>query len=182
MTEQETYPRVVFGFWVYLMSDCILFATLFATFAVLNQRSFGDNLPYALTETLILLTSSFACGLAGLAARNNEKNKVIAWFTIVFLLGLSFVVMELREFAQLVQEGNSWQRNASFSAFFTLVGTHGIHISVGLLWMLVLISQIVRHGLSNVSLRRLACLRLFWHFLDIVWIFIFTFVYLLGGK
>jgi cytochrome o ubiquinol oxidase subunit 3 len=179
--------KTLFGFWVYIMTDCVLFATLFATYAVLHNNTFGGptardlfNLPYALTETLILLTSSFTCGLTLLALQNNDKKKVIAWFGITFLLGIAFLGMELSEFNRFVHEGNSWQRSAFLSAFFTLVGTHGLHICVGLLWMTVVIWQVWRRGLTPSTIRRQTCLRMFWHFLDVVWIFIFTFVYLMG--
>jgi cytochrome o ubiquinol oxidase subunit 3 len=177
----------VFGFWVYLMTDCILFATLFATYAVLHNSTYGGpgahelfSLPFALTETLILLTSSFTCGLTMLAVESRDKNKVLMWIGITFLLGVSFIAMEFVEFKHLVQEGNSWQRSAFLSSFFTLVGTHGLHITTGLLWMVVLLVQILRRNLSPAILRRLTCFRLFWHFLDLVWVFIFTIVYLIG--
>jgi len=185
---EETYSKTIFGFWTYLMTDCILFATLFATFLVLHKNTFGGpgakelfSLPFALTETLILLTSSFTCTLSKLAAFRNDKNKVIAWFAVTFLLGVAFIAMELNEFAHLVHDGNSWQRSGFLTAFFTLVGTHGLHISTGLLWMIILIVPVFRNGLTPVSLKRLTCLRMFWHFLDIVWIFIFTIVYLMGA-
>lgn len=185
--QHETYTKTLFGFWVYLMTDCILFATLFATYGVLHNNTYGGptgqvlfSAPYALTETLILLVSSFTCGPAMLAAERNEKNKVIAWFGITFLLGISFLAMELTEFTHLVQQGNSWERNAFLSSFFTLVGTHGLHITVGLMGMVVLMVQVLRRGLTPAVLLRLTCLRLFWHFLDVVWIFIFTLVYLMG--
>lgn len=178
----------MFGFWVYLMTDCVLFASLFATFAVLRNSTFGGppgrelfSMPYVLTETLILLTSSFTCGLAILAARRRAQNQVVFWFAITFLLGLSFLGMELTEFRRLVIEGNSWRRSGFLSSFFTLVGTHGLHITIGLLWMAVLVIQAVRRGLTSATIRRLTLLSLFWHFLDIIWIFIFTIVYLVGA-
>lgn len=187
----ETQPdssKSIFGFWVYLMTDCLLFASLFATFAVLHNNTFGGpsarelfSLPYVLTETLLLLTSSFTCGLAMLAAYRNRQKMVIAWFGVTFLLGLAFLTMEVLEFRQLYLEGNSWQRSGFLSAFFTLVGTHGLHITAGLMWMLILILQILRHGLAGFVIRRLTMLSLFWHFLDIIWIFIFTIVYLMGA-
>jgi cytochrome o ubiquinol oxidase subunit 3 len=182
------YSRTVFGFWVYLMTDCLLFGTLFAAYIVLhNNTNGGDsgrvlfNLPFVLTETLILLSSSFTCGLSMLAAYCNKKNLVLACFGVTFLLGLSFLTLELHEFARLVAEGNSWQRSAFLSSYFTLVGTHGLHISIGLLWMLVLTVQILRRGLTPSTMRRQTCFRMFWHFLDVVWIFIFTIVYLMGA-
>jgi cytochrome o ubiquinol oxidase subunit 3 len=120
--------------------------------------------------------------LAGLASERQEKNKVIGWFAVTFLLGISFLAIELSEFIHLAREGNSWQVSGFLTAFFTLVGTHGLHISVGLLWMIVLVAPIFRQGITPVIFKRLTCLRLFWHFLDVVWIFIFTFVYLMGEK
>lgn len=187
--QQEVYSKTLFGFWVYLMSDCVLFASLFATYAVLSNSTFGGpsghdlfSLPFVLTETLILLTSSFTCGLATLVAYRQAKKQVIAWFGVTFLLGLAFLTMELTEFTRLVQEGNSWERSAFLSAFFTLVGTHGLHITVGLIWILVVMIQVAYREITWNTLRRLACLSLFWHFLDVVWIFIFTVVYLMGAK
>ncbi len=185
---QEIYAKTVLGFWLYLMSDCILFATLFATYAVLHNNTYGGptsrdlfNLPYALTETLILLTSSFTCGLGMLFARRHHLYKVFTLFGITFLLGISFLVLEINEFIHLVQEGYSWQRSAFLSAYFTLIGTHGLHITSGLLWIIVMMAQILFSGLTLVHLKRLMCLSLFWHFLDIIWIFIFTIVYLMGA-
>jgi len=180
--------KTVFGFWVYLMTDCVLFASLFATYAVLHNNTFGGpsgselfNLQFVLTETILLLTSSYTCGLAMLAARRGDKRQVLIWFTITFLLGLGFLGMELNEFHHLVQEGNSWRRSGFLSSFFTLVATHGLHITIGLLWIIVLLSQVVQKGLVRPVVRRLTMLSLFWHFLDVVWIFIFTIVYMKGS-
>lgn len=177
----------IFGFWVYLMTDCVLFATLFATFAVLRDNTFGGpsgrelfSMPFVLTETLILLTSSFTVGLAILAAHRRARKQVLSWLAVTFLLGLTFLGLEISEFTNLYHEGNSWQRSGFLSAFFTLVGTHGLHITAGLTWILVIMARIARHGLGVINVRRLTCLSLFWHFLDIIWIFIFTIVYLLG--
>ena len=187
-SETEIYSKTLFGFWVYLMTDCILFGTLFATYAVLHASTFGGptarelfHLPHALAETLILLTSSFTCGLATVAAHRNDKAKVLTWFGVTFLLGVAFLTLELTEFRHLVREGNSWQRSAFLSSFFTLVGTHGAHITAGLLWIAVLMAQIIPRGLTVHTFKRLVCLSLFWHFLDVVWIFIFTIVYLMGA-
>lgn len=185
---QDTYSKTLFGFWVYLMTDCILFGTLFTTYIVLHTHTFGGpsghdlfSMPYALVETLLLLTSSFTSGLAMLPCYHYDKNKLLFWFAITFLLGLAFVSMEVNEFVHLTLEGNGWTRSAFLTVFFTLVGTHGLHISLGLVWMVVLLIPVWRHGLTPVSFKRLSCLRLFWHFLDVVWIFIFTIVYLMGG-
>ncbi|MBM3192947.1 MAG: cytochrome o ubiquinol oxidase subunit III [Chlamydiae bacterium] len=183
----ENYTKTVYGFWVYLMTDCILFGILFATYGVLHNQTFGGpsgkelfNMPFVLGETIALLTSSFTCALAGLASHQEKKNKTLFWFLITFFLGLTFVTMELIEFTHLVKEGNSWERSAFLSSFFTLVATHGTHISFGLIWMTVMMCQIAYFGFKPVIHKRLMCLRMFWHFLDVVWIFIYTVVYLMG--
>ncbi|HET9174358.1 MAG TPA: cytochrome o ubiquinol oxidase subunit III [Candidatus Saccharimonadales bacterium] len=179
--------KSIFGFWAYIMTDCVLFASLFAVYAVLHTNTFGGpggkqifNLPLVLTETMALLTSSFTTGLALLASRRRQKSQVLLLLIITFILGILFLSIELTEFRHLVHEGNSWRRSGFLSSFFALVGTHGIHITSGLIWLAVLISQIITSGFSRGVMRRLAMFSLFWHFLDIVWIFIFTIVYLLG--
>ncbi|HSX36680.1 MAG TPA: cytochrome o ubiquinol oxidase subunit III [Patescibacteria group bacterium] len=179
--------KTLLGFWTFIMTDCILFASLFATYAVLHVNTFGGpsgkelfSLPFVLSETLILLTSSFTCGLALLAARRRDKTQTIALLALTFLLGAAFLTLELTEFRHLALEGNSWRRSGFLSAFFTLVSTHGAHITSGLIWMAVMLGQIARQGFTRGVTRRLTMLALFWHFLDIVWIFIFTVVYLLG--
>lgn len=175
------------GFWIYLMTDCILFGCLFATYAVLHNNTFGGpagrdlfDMPFVLSETLLLLTSSFTCGLAVVASRRALKTQVLAWITITFLLGAAFLTLELNEFINLAAEDHSWQASAFLSSFFTLVGTHGAHISVGLLWALVLGWQFIKQGFTAGTTRRLVLFSLFWHFLDVIWIFIFTIVYLMG--
>ncbi len=191
MTDHHTQnlSKTLLGFWVYLMTDCILFATLFATYAVLYTKTFGGpsgadifSLPFVLAETLILLTSSFTCGLALLGAEDTRKGKTLFWFGITFLLGVAFLALEIKEFTHLINEGNSFERSAFLSAFFTLVGTHGLHIATGLIWMIILLVPVAKEGITPTSFRRLTCLKLFWHFLDVVWIFIFTLVYLMGAK
>jgi cytochrome o ubiquinol oxidase subunit 3 len=179
--------KTLFGFWAYLMTDCVLFATLFATFAVLRNNTFGGpggeelfSLPFVLSETLILLTSSFTCGLGLLYAREHNKNLVFILFSITFLLGAAFLTLELNEFHKLATEGNSWRRSGFLSAFFTLVGTHGAHITAGLIWIAVMMMRVSQKGLNSVNIKRLTMLSMFWHFLDIVWIFIFTIVYMMG--
>lgn len=188
MHEKASREGVLFGFWIYLMTDLLMFAVLFATFAVLRNNTFGGitihniyNPPYVLTETLILLTSSFTCGLGMLYAKSLHKEKTIVMFLLTLALGLSFLVMELSEFNTLITEGNSWTRSAFLSSFFTLIGAHGLHIAAGSVWMIILLVQLFRKGLSSSIIGKLTLLSLFWHFLDIVWIFIFTFVYLIGG-
>jgi cytochrome o ubiquinol oxidase subunit III len=184
---QADSAKTVFGFWIYLMTDCVLFASLFATFVVLRNNTWGGaagnelfSLPFVLTETLILLVSSFTAGLGLLAARRRDQRQVLVFFGLTMLLGVFFLALELSEFHKLYEEGNSWRRSGFLSAFFTLVGTHGAHITAGLLWMAVMMFRTVRKGLSSVTLKRLTLLTMFWHFLDIIWIFIFTVVYLFG--
>ncbi len=176
-----------YGIWVYLMSDCVLFASLFATYAVLHSETFGGptsaqifDLSFVFKETLVLLTSSFTCGLAYLAARDGKKNVAVWALLATFALGLTFLAMELSEFGKLVAEGHGWNVSAFLSSYFTLVGTHGLHVFLGSLWLLVLLAHMGQRGLTTLTVRRLAYFSLFWHFLDIIWIFIFTIVYLMG--
>lgn len=178
----------IFGFWIYLMSDCILFAVVFAVYAVLvNNVVDGPtgkeifNLPYVLVQTFCLLISSLTYGMAMLALVKRNKAQVLRWLALTFLFGLIFVVLEVNEFHLLISEGYGPQRSAFLSAFFALVGTHGLHVTFGLGWMAVLMVQISRKGLTAVNNTRLMCLSLFWHFLDIVWICLFTVVYLMGA-
>lgn len=185
--ETARHGTTALGFWIYLMTDCILFASLFATYAVLRDSTYGGSsgkdlfdMPFVLAETLILLTSSFVCGLTLLSAKYSRTKLVVIGLIITFLLGAAFLTLELTEFTHLAQDGHSWQASAFLSAFFTLVGTHGAHISVGLIWIIVMIGQILRKGLARNVIRRLTLFSLFWHFLDVVWIFIFTIVYLMG--
>jgi cytochrome o ubiquinol oxidase subunit 3 len=184
---QDVFSKTTLGFWMYLMTDCLLFAVLFATYALLNKETFGGpssndlfSLPLAFGETMLLLFSSVTCGFGILSAVQNHKNRVMGWLAITFVLGAVFIGMEVHEFAQLVSEGNSWERSAFLSSFFTLVGTHGLHVSIGLLWIFVMLGQLFFQGITTDTFRRLVVFSLFWHFLDLVWIFIFTFVYLLG--
>ncbi|WKE67474.1 cytochrome o ubiquinol oxidase subunit III [Gallaecimonas kandeliae] len=177
----------VFGFWIYIMTDCVLFATLFATYAVLYTHTAGGpsgkdifELPYVLVETFLLLVSSFTSGLSMLAVHAGNKQKTIFWLVVTALLGAGFVGMEINEFHHLIEEGMGPDRSAFLSAFFTLVGTHGFHVSCGLVWMVLMMVQVAREGLTDVNSTRLQCLSLFWHFLDIVWICVFTVVYLMG--
>ena len=183
--EAEATDRVLFGFWVYLMTDLLMFSVLFACYAVLHNNTFGGataselfSLPVALTETLILLTSSFTVGIAMVAARNRDKTQTLIWFGLTFVLGLAFLVLELKEFSALIHEGHTLKTNAFLSSFFILVGTHGLHITSGLVWMATTMGYIMKRGLNAPLVRKLSMLSLFWHFLDIVWIFIFTIVYL----
>jgi cytochrome o ubiquinol oxidase subunit 3 len=184
---EDAGSLTVFGFWIYLMTDCILFATLFAGYAVLRDSVAGGpstvdifELPYVLTETMLLLFSSITYGYAMLAMNRDEPTYVIRWLGLTFLLGLGFIGMEINEFHHLIQEGYGPDRSGFLTAFFTLVGTHGAHVATGLVWMAILMWQVKRKGINTTTATRLSCLSLFWHFLDVVWICVFTVVYLLG--
>ncbi|HHG0471539.1 TPA: cytochrome o ubiquinol oxidase subunit III [Proteus mirabilis] len=178
----------VFGFWIYLMSDLILFASLFATYAVLvNGIADGPSgkeifsLPFVLVETFLLLFSSITFGFAMLSMNKGSVSQVNLWLFITFLFGLGFVVMEVYEFHELIAEGYGPDRSAFLSAFFALVSTHGLHVTAGLVWIIIMMIQVSRRGLTDVNRTRLSCLSLFWHFLDVVWICVFTVVYLMGA-
>lgn len=178
----------VLGFWLYIMTDCVLFGCLFATFLVLNTPNMHTqslkqfiDLPYVLVETFLLLASNFTFCLATLDMHQNKMQRVLAWLFLTFLLGAGFVVMELREFYHLAMEGFRWDVSGQASSFFTLVGTHGLHVSIGLCWILLMMIQIPMMKITHVTKRRMTYLGLFWNFLDIVWIFVFTIVYLLGA-
>jgi cytochrome o ubiquinol oxidase subunit 3 len=187
MQEAPIEDTKVFGFWLYLMTDLVIFAALFATYVVLRDSTFGGpsghdlfEIRTALFETMILLTSSFTCSLATLAVYKNQKNQILLWLALTFLLGSAFLALEIAEFIHFVSIGASWSRSGFLSAFFTLVGTHGFHISCGLLWMLVAMFRVFSRPLSSPAISQLFRLAFFWHFLDVVWIFIFSVVYALG--
>ena len=183
----DTVAIEAFGFWIYLMSDLILFATLFATFVVLHNNVAGGptgkelfDVPYLLGETLFLLVSSVAYGLVMLAVHDGKKRSVLIGLAVAFLLGLGFVCMEVNEFHGMIAAGNGPDRSAFLSSFFTLVGTHGTHVTFGLIWMAVMMVQVAVKGLTAPVQSRLMRLSMFWHFLDIIWIGIFSIVYLTG--
>ncbi|BDH46825.1 cytochrome o ubiquinol oxidase subunit III [Salmonella enterica subsp. enterica serovar Choleraesuis] len=178
----------IFGFWIYLMSDCILFASLFATYVVLSGGTAGGptgkdifELPFVLVETFLLLLSSITYGMAVIAMHKDNGSKVISWLALTFLFGAGFVAMEIYEFHHLIVEGYGPQRSGFLSGFFGLVGTHGLHVTCGLIWMAVMMIQVSRRGLTSTNRTRLMCLSLFWHFLDVVWICVFSVVYLMGA-
>jgi cytochrome o ubiquinol oxidase subunit 3 len=177
----------VFGFWIYLMSDCLLFSGLFAAYAVLSGSTVDGptgkelfDLKFVLGETFLLLCSSLTFGLAMIGAHKGSKATLLGWLLVTFLLGAGFLGMELYEFNHLIAEGAGPGRSAFLSAFFTLVATHGLHVTAGILWLIVLVIQVLMRGLTPKMMTRLSCLSLFWHFLDIIWIGVFTVVYLLG--
>lgn len=178
----------VFGFWLYILTDCILFGCLFATFLVLNSPGYPGpilknyvNLRDVLVETFLLLVSNLTFCLAILNLYRDKLDKVQLWLGITFLLGASFIFLEVSEFIHLVHEGFRWDVSGAISAFFTLVGTHGLHVAFGLLWIIIMIIQLPLIKLNHVKRRRMTYLGLFWNFLDIVWIFVFTIVYLMGA-
>ncbi|GKU77694.1 cytochrome o ubiquinol oxidase subunit III [Paenibacillus sp. L3-i20] len=176
-----------FGFWLFLISDVILFGVLFATFIVLRLNTAGGptggdliELPGIIASTFILLTSSFTSGIALLEMNRGNKKGLIRWLIITALLGASFIYLEVSEFIHLVHEGANIGTSAYWSAFFTLVGAHGLHVSLGLVWMMSIIIQISRRGITPVTKRKVNIVSLYWHFLDVIWIFVFTIVYLMG--
>lgn len=187
MTHEEAADdRTMFGFWIYIMTDLLMFAVLFAVFAVLRNNTDGgpgaaDLLsPHlAFVETLLLLASSFAIGVGMVAARRKQVGQAMAWLGVTFLLGATFLAIELYEFYELVHSGHTMQSSAFLSSFFLLVGTHGLHIISGLIWIAALLVFIKKNGLTRNNIRKMALLSLFWHFLDVVWIFLFTTVYLM---
>lgn len=187
MPEADAYAQRDFGFWLYLMSDAIIFTLLFATYLVMAGSTAGGpdgralfSLAHTFTETLLLLTSSLTFGLASLALDAGNRRQLLAWLAVTFVLGLGFVSLEIREFHGMIARGAGPDRSGFLSAFFTLVGTHGLHVSGGLVFILVMIAQVAVKGLNQPVNSRLLRLGLFWHFLDIVWIGIFSAVYLPG--
>jgi cytochrome o ubiquinol oxidase subunit 3 len=186
-TEHHPENATLLGFWLYLMSDCLIFACLFACYGVLGRSyaagpSGADlfNLPLVAANTALLLLSSITYGFAMLEMQRRRKASVLTWLLITGILGAGFIGLELYEFHHLIHEGAGPQRSAFLSSFFALVGTHGLHVSFGIVWLIVLMTQIGKHGLHAANRRRLMCLSMFWHFLDVVWIGVFTFVYLMG--
>lgn len=175
------------GFWMYLMSDCLIFAVLFATYGVLGANYAAGPSPKDLFDlrlvavnTSMLLLSSITYGFSMLAMAKGRVGAMQGWLIATALFGLAFIGIELTEFAHMIHEGATPQRSAFLSSFFALVGTHGLHVSFGLVWLFTLMTQVARHGLIPANMRRLTCLSMFWHFLDVIWIGVFTFVYLLG--
>ncbi len=184
----DTGGNTLFGFWLYLMTDCILFASVFATYAVLYMNTDGGvsgkdifELDFVLFETAALLLSSITYGFALIFAKRHHKAATLSWLAVTFVLGAAFIGMEVYEFHHLIEHGNGPQRSAFLSSFFALVGMHGLHVTAGLIWMAIMMIEVAKTGLGNRSITRLGCLSLFWHFLDIVWICVFTVVYLLGA-
>ncbi|QUX90058.1 cytochrome o ubiquinol oxidase subunit III [Marinomonas sp. A3A] len=186
--DHDPAPHNVFGFWLYLMTDCLLFASVFATYAVLFMNTAGGvsgkdifELDFVLVETAALLLSSITYGFAMICAHKKDKKGTLSWLSVTFLLGAVFIGMEVYEFHHLIVHGNGPQTSAFLSAFFALVGTHGLHVTAGLIWMAILMIELIVSGFGSRTVTRLSCLSLFWHFLDVVWICVFTVVYLMGA-
>ena len=181
----STWSMISFGFWLFLLSDIVIFASLFATYAVLSKSTAGGpsghdifDLKNVFIETACLLASSFTCGLMLIAAERRQLRQFYIWALVTWVLGAAFIGLEVTEFSDLVARGYGPTHSAFLSAFFTLVGTHGCHVSSGLLWLLVMVAQVATLGLRTMVVRRLFCFSLFWHALDLVWIGVFTIVYL----
>jgi cytochrome o ubiquinol oxidase subunit 3 len=180
---------VAYGFWIFLLSDIIMFSAFFATYAVLSPNTNGGpsgaqifDLHNVMVETTLLLLSSFSCGMAAIAAGARNKLAFAAAMLVTFALGAAFITLEVREFVGLIQTGDGPARSAFLSAFFALVGCHGLHVSIGLLWLLTMIAQVFAKGFRADILRRILCFNLFWHALDIIWVAVFTIVYLFGAR
>ena len=187
LEESIQSSKTSLGFWLYLMTDLMLFGSLFAAYLVLKPGTAGGpgpkdifDLPYVFGETMLLLLSSFACGLALLSAYAKKKQATIFWLVVTGVLGLAFLAMEIHEFSALLHEGHSWTQSGFLSGYFGLVGTHGLHITIGLLWLVSSVVYLISKPMTPRFLQRLALFAMFWHFLDIVWICIFTIVYLFG--
>jgi len=186
---REHHPEqgTLLGFWIYLMSDCLIFACLFATYAVLGRNYAGGpsgaeifDLPLVALNTGFLLFSSITYGFAMLSAQKKNLGKTQLWLAITGVLGACFLYLELYEFSHLIHEGFGPWRSGFLTAFFALVGTHGLHVTFGIVWLITLMFQLGKHGINGANYRRLTCLSMFWHFLDVVWIGVFTYVYLIG--
>ncbi|MCQ8895803.1 cytochrome o ubiquinol oxidase subunit III [Limnobacter humi] len=186
---KEHHPQngSLLGFWIYLMSDCLIFACLFATYAVLGRNYAGGptgaelfDLKLVAINTGFLLLSSITYGFAMIASQAKNKSGTLVWLAITGVFGAAFLGLEIYEFLHLIHEGAGPQRSGFLTSFFALVGTHGLHVFFGTIWLLVLMVQVGKHGLIPENKRRLMCLSMFWHFLDVIWIGVFTFVYLMG--
>ena len=185
----STRTVVAYGFWIFLLSDFVLFSGLFAAHAILSGNTAGGptgaelfNLRNVFIETMCLLFSSYTAGLGALSAERRRQDRFLIFAVLTFVLGAAFLVIEVREFARMVAQGAGPGRSAFLSSFFALVGTHGVHVTGGLIFLLYLMAQVVAKGLRPNVLRRLLCFSLFWHALDIVWVGVFTLVYLMGAR
>jgi cytochrome o ubiquinol oxidase subunit 3 len=180
---------VAFGFWIFLLSDIVMFSALFAAYAVLVRATAGGptgaelfNQVSVAIETACLLVSSYTCGLMSIAINSRRRAATYFFAAVTFALGATFVALEIREFADMIARGATPQRSAFLSAFFTLVGCHGLHVTAGLIWLTLLMVHVAIKGFARNVERRLLCFALFWHFLDIIWVWLFTIVYLMGVR
>jgi cytochrome o ubiquinol oxidase subunit 3 len=180
---------VAYGFWIFLLSDIVMFSALFAGYAVLVRATAGGpagaqlfNQTNVAIETACLLVSSYTCGMMSLAIGSRRRAATYLGALATFVLGIAFLALELREFAEMVAVGAGPQRSAFLSSFFALVGCHGLHVAVGLIWLVVMMAQVTIKGITATVERRLLCFALFWHALDIIWVWLFTVVYLMGVK
>jgi cytochrome o ubiquinol oxidase subunit III len=185
----STRTVVAYGFWIFILSDITMFSGLFAAYAVLSGRTADGpngselfNLRHVFIETMCLLVSSYTCGLGALAAERQQRDRYLVFAALTFVLGAAFLFIEISEFAGMVSKGAGPSRSAFLSGFFTLVGMHGAHVTSGLVWLAYMVAQVVVKGLRPNVLRRLLCFSLFWHALDIIWVGVFTLVYLMGAR
>lgn len=183
----DVYSKTILGFWIWILTDVIFFGVLFATYAVLAKNTYGGpgpkdlfHMPYNLIQTMLMLTSSLTIGIGNAFVHRKMVGKSIFFYFLTFAIAVGFIAMQFNEFSSIVHAGYSWKTSAYLSAYFTLVGILIIHAIIGALWMLVLILPVCYHGLKSVSIKRLTCLKMFWQFVNIVWLFIFSFVYLVG--
>ena len=191
-TELGPAPKrivVAYGFWIFLLSDIVMFSALFAAYAVLVRATAGGptgaelfNQASVAIETACLLASSFTCGLMSLAVNSRRRAETYFFALVTFVLGAAFLALELREFAGMIAQGATPQRSAFLSAFFTLVGCHGLHVTAGLTWLIAMMAQVAVKGFRATVERRLLCFALFWHAIDIIWVWLFTVVYLMGVR
>lgn len=184
----DTYSKTIFGFWIYLLTDFMTFGTLFAAYEVFRHSTFGGpgakelfDLQHAFIQSVILLIAAGTAGIGGAYAHRRHKWATIIFFLLTFILGAVFFVMQYEEFHFLLANGHHWGNSAYLTAYFTLVGTHFLHVAIALLWVIVLLPPLFRFGVTPQSVKRLTCLRMFWQFVNFVWIFIFANVYLMGA-
>ena len=185
---QEIASKVTFGFWIYILTDCIMFASLFATYSVLHNNTYGSIsihdivcLPYTLVQTLILLVSTLTNGFMFSNILKRRPGHTMFWLGVTFILGILFFAMGMHEFIDLIHKGYNWQGSAFLSSFFVLSATLYIHIIVGLLWMIILMIQLSMKNVTHTMKTRFTCFGLFWNYLNIIWVIIFTIVYLMGA-
>jgi cytochrome o ubiquinol oxidase subunit 3 len=184
----DLYSKTIFGFWLFLLNDFILFGSIFATFIVLAKNPYWTSLPmglfdihYATWQSFLLLFASFTAGLGGASAHRKDRNNTLLFFSLTFVFALFFMYFEYADFSRLIEAGLTWDKTAYLSGFYTILATHGLHVLLGIIWIPVLLIPVILEGVTSDSIRRLSCLRMFFQFLNIVWIFIYTIVYFIHG-